>query len=487
LCLAQSARWFFACDDVPSVASRSAYIAQGDNMPVRFTLFLPNAPRAIARVAVALATVALITACTPDQPGPTGLKPSLDASRNVGPTADALASPAWQATARTLVSQAAFSPLAALHAYPLLGVAQYLAVQRAEAAIRGGDHEGEKGSGDDNGNGGSQGGATDRGAVAGASVVTLSYLFPTKVQMLEDMVTAQASAGTAKSQAAFAAGEAIGRIVGAEIVTRAISDGFSVVANPAPPVGPGFWTTNAPGLPVAGGQFPGITPWFLTSAHQFRPGPPPAFGGAAFNTALAEIRHISDTRTAEQTQIAAFWALNPGTPTAGGFWLSVPTDSGWVAKHHMSERQVTHLYALMSATMMDATIGCWDAKLTYWLIRPWKADPLITVVAAVGKPNHPSYPSGHSCVSSSAASVLTSFFPEKRAQLDAMVVQAGLSRMYGGIHYRFDIETGQVLGRSVARFTIRKDASGKSVLTDKRDDGDHEHGDDQHKGGDDQR
>jgi membrane-associated phospholipid phosphatase len=135
--------------------------------------------------------------------------------------------------------------------------------------------------------------------------------------------------------------------------------------------------------------------------------------------------------------------------------------------------------------MMDATIGCWDAKLLYWLVRPWKADPLITVVAAVGKPNHPSYPSGHSCVSSSAASVLSVFFPEKTAQLDAMVIQAGLSRMYGGIHYRFDIETGQHLGRSVAAFTIRKDASGKSVLTDNRDDG--EHGDGKHKGGDDQR
>ena len=115
--------------------------------------------------------------------------------------------------------------------------------------------------------------------------------------------------------------------------------------------------------------------------------------------------------------------------------------------------------------MADATIGCWDAKLTSWLIRPWKADPAITTTAAVGKPNHPSYPSGHSCVSSSAASALEVFFPEKKAQLDAMVIQAGLSRMYGGIHYRFDIEAGQLLGHSVAAFTIAADASGNSILT----------------------
>jgi len=101
----------------------------------------------------------------------------------------------------------------------------------------------------------------------------------------------------------------------------------------------------------------------------------------------------------------------------------------------------------------------------YWLIRPWQADPLIKVVAAVGKPNHSSYVSGHSCVSSSAAAVLSTFFPQRRAQLDAMVTEAGLSRMYGGIHYRFDIEGGQLLGRSVAAFAIAADRSGHSVLT----------------------
>src|SRR5882762_2344671 len=115
--------------------------------------------------------------------------------------------------------------------------------------------------------------------------------------------------------------------------------------------------------------------------------------------------------------------------------------------------------------MFDAAIGCWDGKLTYWFIRPWQADAAITIVPAVGKPNHPSYPSAHSSFSSSAAEVLSAFFPEQRAQLDAMVTEAGLSRMYGGIHYRFDIEAGQQLGRSVARFAMRADRSGRSVLT----------------------
>jgi len=61
--------------------------------------------------------------------------------------------------------------------------------------------------------------------------------------------------------------------------------------------------------------------------------------------------------------------------------------------------------------------------------------------------------------------VLSTFFPEQRDHLNAMVTEAGLSRMYGGIHYRFDIEAGQALGHSVARFTIAADASGNSLLT----------------------
>ena len=425
-------------------------------MPVRFTLSPPNASRAIARTATALFAVALITACSTDKPAPTGLNASLDASSSNGvPFAEGLASPAWQQKARDLVSAANLAAVQATHVYPILGVAQYLAVQRAQAAIIGG---------------GRQRLEADRGAVAGASFVTMSYLFPApaSVQAFQDLLTAQANAGPGQPHPSFAAGEAIGRAVGAQIVARAIADHFNDPNTAVPPAGgsaAGFWTPNTPGLAVAGGTLPGTTPWFLTSASQFRPADPPAFGGTEFNAGLAEIRQISDTRTALQTQIAAFWALSNGTPTTSGFWLAVPTDSGWVAQHNLSERETTHLYALLSATMFDAQIGCWDEKLHSWLIRPWKADPLITVVAAVGKPNHPSYPSGHSCLSSSGASVLSTFFPEHTAQLDAMVIQAGLSRMYGGIHYRFDIDAGQHLGRSVAAFTIAADASGNSVLT----------------------
>jgi membrane-associated phospholipid phosphatase len=393
-----------------------------------------------------LALAALATACNVEGRLLDSGTPALASSSGV-PFAEGLASPEWQHTAVSLVAQAAFNPQTASRAYALLGVAQYLAVQRAEGAAGGGRRRLE----------------SDRGAVAGASVVVLSYLFPGQAQALEDLVVAQAQAGPGDQHPAFAAAEAIGRTVGGEIVTRAQTDGFNQPFTGSIPSGPGLWISNTNPPTMVAGQLPKVTPWFLTSADQFRPGPPPAFGSAEFQAALGEIRGISDTRTAEQTQIAAYWAMNPGTPTPPGFWLGVATDG--VREHGLSEREATHVYALLSAAVFDALIGCWDAKETYWFIRPWQADSAITVVPAVGKPNHPSYPSGHACVSRSAAAVLATFFPEEQADLDAIAMEAGLSRLYAGIHYRFDIVAGAQLGRSVAALAIAADASGNSVLT----------------------
>ena len=406
------------------------------------------------------AVVAPLLACQPDA-NPVGPSGSLAASRNGVSSTEGLASPGWQGTAAHLVMQANLSPTVATRAYSLVGVAQYLAVQQAEGVThaRHGDDDGD----DETGGGGRSGPESDRGAVAGASALVLTYLFPTQAQALEDMVTTQRNAASAASHDAFVRGETIGRGVGAAVVTRARADGFTAPFAGTIPVGAGLWFSEATPPSVAGGSLPGVRPWFLTSASQFRSAPPPAFGSTAFLAELREIRAISDTRTQAQLDIATFWALAAGTPTTSGFWIQQATDG--INQQPFSERRATHLYALLSATMFDAQIGCWDAKETYWLIRPWQADHAIAVVAAVGKPNHPSYPSGHSCLSSSAAEVLRTFFPAQRKQLNAMVIEAGLSRMYGGIHYRFDIEAGQLLGRRVAHFTIAADRSGRSVLT----------------------
>src|SRR5437016_12514226 len=213
----------------------------------------------LSSLSAIVAGVALLAACTDQAPTPMGL--GLSASHNGLPFTEGLASPAWQERAAALVSQAGFNPQTATHAYPLLGVAQYLAVQRAEAAEGGGDVA-NMGSGIGIGAGGRDRLELDRGAVAGASAVVLTYLFPSQAQALEDLVTTQANASPGGPHPAFAQGEAIGRAVGAEIVARAQTDGFSRAFTGTIPTGPGFYIVNTTNpATIAGGQLPGVTPW----------------------------------------------------------------------------------------------------------------------------------------------------------------------------------------------------------------------------------
>src|SRR2546428_6864254 len=167
----------------------------------------------LSRVSAIVAGVALRAACTDQAPTPTGL--GLSASRGL-PFTEGLASPAWQEKAAGLVSQAGFNPQTATHAYPLLGVAQYLAVQRAETA-EGGFDVANVASGIGVGAGGRDRLELDRGAVAGASVVVLTYLFPRQTQALEEMGDAQANARPRGPHPALARGEIIGLAVGATI------------------------------------------------------------------------------------------------------------------------------------------------------------------------------------------------------------------------------------------------------------------------------
>ena len=102
--------------------------------------------------------------------------------------------------------------------------------------------------------------------------------------------------------------------------------------------------------------------------------------------------------------------------------------------------------------MMDALIGCWDAKYHYWTLRPHQADPAITTAFPV--PNYPAYPSGHGSVSGASARVLSHFFPGRQAELTALVDEAALSRIYAGIHYRFDMTAARTLAEAVADWVI---------------------------------
>ena len=163
----------------------------------------------------------------------------------------------------------------------------------------------------------------------------------------------------------------------------------------------------------------------------------------------SQIRGISDTRTTEQVSIAQTWAFGAAPFTAGAENLIADQ---LLAEHHRSEKDAARILAYANAAAFDAQIACWDAKFFYYFIRPTPADPAITV--AVPLPNHPSYPSGHPCITGAIMSVLMDAFPSERDRLEEVIEIAGLSRMYGGIHYRFDIDAGGAIGRQAAALAL---------------------------------
>ena len=104
--------------------------------------------------------------------------------------------------------------------------------------------------------------------------------------------------------------------------------------------------------------------------------------------------------------------------------------------------------------MYDAFVACWDAKFTYWLARPVTADSTLRLVFPT--PPFPSYPSGHSTISSAAAEVFAELFPDAAQMYRDRAIEASYSRVYAGVHYRFDVVTGDSLGVSVGRAVVRR-------------------------------
>jgi membrane-associated phospholipid phosphatase len=302
---------------------------------------------------------------------------------------------------------------------------------------------------------------SDHAAVAAASAAILSYVYRSRAEVaslnkraLEHEASRMWAGISYPSD--IEAGDRIGREVAEKVVEHAKADKSKPVLpwDGKVPVGKGMWfsSENPPASPTrpAWGL---VRPWLMSKGSQFRPAPSPEIDSPEFARALNEVSQISRTRTPEQLRIAKFWADGPGSSTPPGHWNQIASDL--ITEHPRSEIAAARVLSFMNMAIMDAGISCWDAKYTYWVLRPSHADPTITT--PVGLPNFPSYPSGHSTFSGAAAEVLGHFFPNEKERLAAMAEEASMSRVYGGIHYRFDGETGLAMGRSVGRLAIEKE------------------------------
>lgn len=284
------------------------------------------------------------------------------------------------------------------------------------------------------------------GAVGAASVVVLKQFYPLDAVSIDAELSVQRAEPPIGSEhnKSFGAGETIGGQIGLAVLARAASDNSGATSPGTPPVGPGRWVSS--GAPIVRGGL-GARPFFLTSGSELRLSPPPAFGSAAFLSALGEVRAFSDARTPAQVAIAQYWV-----PFSGVVFNGVATDL--IEKYHRSELEAARVLAYANTAAFDAIIACFDTKFAYWYIRPTQADPAITL--AVGLPNHPSYPAAHSCESGAFQGVLADAFPSEHAFLNRLAEEASMSRVFGGLHYRFDVEGGRAIGHRAARLALTR-------------------------------
>lgn len=80
--------------------------------------------------------------------------------------------------------------------------------------------------------------------------------------------------------------------------------------------------------------------------------------------------------------------------------------------------------------------------------------PRVLPAPSPGTPRHPSYPSGHSVTYAAGAEVLAAFFPDRAAELDMLADNAGMARLWAGVHHRSDHVAGMDLGRAIGRMVL---------------------------------
>jgi membrane-associated phospholipid phosphatase len=336
----------------------------------------------------------------------------------------------WNLVTSGVVSRREFGPLGIARTYALVSVAQYNATVAARSASSGSTTQ------------------SQTGAASGAAAAVLASLYPAEQAAINSQLSADSASVAAVATgcgAQFVAGVATGRTIGAAVLARAATDKSTAVWTGTVPTGAGMWVSApAPALPLSP-LWGSVRPWLMTSGNQFRPAAPPAFGSPTFQTQLAEVRQFTDNRTPAQLQIAQYWGQVVATSGPAGLWSA--TGLALAAKANLDERGTARMLAMMHMAGMDASIGCWDAKYTYWYIRPFQADPAITT--PVGRPNFPSYPSAHSCLSAAYAGVLGGLFPTATTDLKSALDEAGVSRIYAGLHFRFDVDAGQAIGVAI--------------------------------------
>ena len=238
--------------------------------------------------------------------------------------------------------------------------------------------------------------------------------------------------------------------------------------------------TTMPAVNMAGITEPywgWLRPFALTSWSECPAPPAPTYGekpGAQLYDEAKHVYDVSKTLTPEQRTITLYWADNGGeTGTPVGHWLSIAGQM--ISQEKMSANDAAMAITATAVSMADAFIATWGYKFKYNVMRPR------TVIRAmidsnwepaIPTPPFPEFTSGHSTVSAAAAKTLEKLIGAKPfvdstaltighdvrrfESFRAAADEAGLSRIYGGIHYQAANVAGAEVGRCIGDKVVER-------------------------------
>ncbi|UFH55036.1 vanadium-dependent haloperoxidase [Spirosoma sp. KNUC1025] len=264
----------------------------------------------------------------------------------------------------------------------------------------------------------------------------------------------------------------------------------------------GSWVPTPPAyMDAAEPQWNKLRCWAMDTCNQFMPPRPLPYNltkGSPYEKELNEVYQTGKNLDKEKQDIAYFWDDNAFVMnvaghvmyaskkmTPGGHWLAIAQTVARQKK--LSMIKTVEAYALTSFALSDGFISCWDEKYRSKTVRPETVinkyiDPKWTPFLQT--PPFPEYPSGHSVISTAAATVLTNLMGDNIAFTDSTEFkyghgvrsfksfrnaadEASISRMYGGIHYRSALVNGQAEGEKVGKWVIEKIHAQKATVANR--------------------
>jgi hypothetical protein len=344
-----------------------------------------------------------------------------------------------------------------------------------------------------------QGQSPDAAVTEAAYRILLHYVpaQETSLAALHDAALAAIPEGPAKRN-----GIVYGGLAADEVLRQRANDGLktpiaSTTPFPTLAPAPGVWRLTP--LAFVAPQTPWmatVRPFVLESGDQFLPPSPPSLQSQQWVDAFSEVKSLGAlngaTRTADQTAVAIFWTANV-VRQYNGLARSIATDMG------LGVPESARLFAMINEVGADAMIAMMNAKYHYLFWRPVTAingsldstavtndgfgpvpgfddgNPLTAEQAGwrplVPTPNHPEYPSAHATITSAIAEVLTHVLGTDQLDVDVLGTpslsvtrhfataddlrtEAENARIWAGLHYRFSVQAGSLLGRQVADYDL---------------------------------